>query len=143
MPLLALRAPITACSASGRPTHDRVDCGRITRATPIRSASSKSPNRGEQAMGFTHGISKFRCLVCILSFVLVSHLKGGASGEENLTAEDAAASFSTSPHECVLLLGDRTVARTSGLTQQFFPAEKHPANPVMRRTEAWEGVGPY
>src|SRR5687768_13317850 len=43
----------------------------------------------------------------------------------------------------VLLLDDHTVAKTSNLTQQFFPAKRHPANPVMRRSEKWEGVGPY
>lgn len=45
--------------------------------------------------------------------------------------------------ESVLLFDEHTVARTSNLTQQFFPAAKHPANPVMTRTEAWEGTGPY
>lgn len=43
----------------------------------------------------------------------------------------------------VLLLGEPTVARTSGLTQRMVPAGRHPANPVMGPTEAWEGVGPY
>jgi len=47
------------------------------------------------------------------------------------------------PGESVLLLGEPTVARTRNLTQKFYPARKHPANPVMRRTEKWEGVGPY
>ncbi|MEP6663546.1 MAG: hypothetical protein ABJC04_07760 [Verrucomicrobiota bacterium] len=51
--------------------------------------------------------------------------------------------FSTSPSESVLLLDDHAVARTKNLTQKFFPAGKHPANPVMRRSEPWEGVGPY
>jgi hypothetical protein len=45
--------------------------------------------------------------------------------------------------ESVLLLGEPTVARAKHLTQRFFPAQKHPANPVIRRTEKWEGVGPY
>src|SRR5687768_2681044 len=45
--------------------------------------------------------------------------------------------------ESVLLLGELTVARTKNLTHRFFPAHKHPANPVIRRTERWEGVGPY
>src|SRR5687768_16159323 len=45
--------------------------------------------------------------------------------------------------ESVLLLGELTVARTKNLTHRFFPAQKHPANPVIRRTEKWEGVGPY
>src|SRR6187551_1607082 len=58
-------------------------------------------------------------------------------------AETNDQSFSTRPDECVLLLGDHTVARTAHLTQRFFPAAKHPANPVMRRAQAWEGVGPY
>src|SRR6188508_2414713 len=49
----------------------------------------------------------------------------------------------TRPDECVLLLGDHTVARTSHLKQRFFPAVKYPENPVMRRAQAWEGVGPY
>ena len=42
-----------------------------------------------------------------------------------------------------LLLDDHTVARTTNLTQHYVPAKKHPANPVIKRTEAWEGVGPY
>src|SRR5688572_15597407 len=58
-------------------------------------------------------------------------------------AKATSAPLATSPRESVLLLGDHTVARTSGLTQRFFPAQKHPANPVMRQTENWEGVGPY
>ena len=51
--------------------------------------------------------------------------------------------LSVQPRESVLLLDDHTVAQTTKLTQQFFPARKHPANPVMKRTEKWEGVGPY
>src|SRR5215213_10442210 len=51
--------------------------------------------------------------------------------------------FATRTDESVLLLGDHTVARTSHLTQRFFPAAKHPANPLMKRAQAWEGVGPY
>ena len=45
--------------------------------------------------------------------------------------------------ETVLLLDAATVAKTTNLTQRFFPAKRHPANPVIRRTEKWEGVGPY
>ena len=59
-----------------------------------------------------------------------------------LVASDAE-KFSTKSNESILLLDDHTVAYTKNLTQQFFPARKHPANPVMRRTEKWEGVGPY
>ena len=51
--------------------------------------------------------------------------------------------LNTIPSESVLLLGDHTVAHATHLTQRFFPAAKHPANPVMRRAQAWEGVGPY
>lgn len=47
------------------------------------------------------------------------------------------------PGDSVLLLGEPTVARTKNLTQQFFSAKKHPSNPVLKRTEAWEGAGPY
>ena len=47
------------------------------------------------------------------------------------------------PTEGILLLDDHTVASTKNVTQQFFPATRHPANPVMTRTEPWEGVGPY
>ena len=54
-----------------------------------------------------------------------------------------AAPLSVSARDSVLLLDEHTVARTSNLTQQFFPAKRHPANPVMQRTEKWEGVGPY
>src|SRR5207244_2920146 len=45
--------------------------------------------------------------------------------------------------ESILLLDENTIASTAKLTQKFFPARKHPANPVIRRTERWEGVGPY
>jgi hypothetical protein len=51
--------------------------------------------------------------------------------------------FATKPGETVLLLDDHVVAKTSKLTQQFFPAQRHPSNPVIRRTERWEGIGPY
>jgi hypothetical protein len=66
-----------------------------------------------------------------------------AFGERGATPAVAAKLFSTSPQEGVLLLGDETVAKTSGLIQRFFPAERHPANPILKRGEAWEGVGPY
>jgi hypothetical protein len=52
-------------------------------------------------------------------------------------------SFSVAQGESILLLGNPTVASTKNLTQKFFAAKKHPANPVLRRSEAWEGVGPY
>src|SRR5687767_13084416 len=67
----------------------------------------------------------------------------GAAPAPDATRADAANPFVAPPGETVLLLGDPTVARTSNLTQRFFPATKHPANPVLRRTEPWEGVGPY
>lgn len=50
---------------------------------------------------------------------------------------------SAQPGQSVLLLGEPTVASTSNVIQKFFPAQKHSSNPVMRRTEKWEGVGPY
>ena len=43
--------------------------------------------------------------------------------------------------ESVLLLGEPTVSHTKHLTQRFIPAQKHSTNPVIRRTEKWEGVG--
>jgi hypothetical protein len=51
--------------------------------------------------------------------------------------------FEAKAGESILLLDNHTVAQTKNLTQQFFPAQKHLANPIMRRTERWEGVGPY
>jgi hypothetical protein len=51
--------------------------------------------------------------------------------------------ITTAPGETVLLLGEPTVARTSNLSQKYFPAQRHPANPIIKRTEQWEGVGPY
>jgi hypothetical protein len=42
-----------------------------------------------------------------------------------------------------LLFDDHSVARTTNLTQHYLPAQKHPSNPVIKRTELWEGVGPY
>ena len=65
------------------------------------------------------------------------------SARERAPQSGAAMSFSTTPDESVLLLGEPTVARTSHLTQRFFPARKHSANPILRRSETWEGVGPY
>ncbi|MBA3482023.1 MAG: hypothetical protein H0T51_09430 [Pirellulales bacterium] len=53
------------------------------------------------------------------------------------------APFVTTPDESVLLLGDATVASATRLSQRYFPAGRHPSNPVMRPTESWEGVGPY
>jgi hypothetical protein len=47
------------------------------------------------------------------------------------------------PGESILLLDGHSVAQTRNLKQEFFPARKHPGNPVLRRTEPWEGVGPY
>lgn len=67
--------------------------------------------------------------------VILQPLAGRAASDEH--------PFTTIPEESVLLLGDHTVARTSQLTQRFFAAAKHPANPVMKRAQAWEGVGPY
>jgi hypothetical protein len=47
------------------------------------------------------------------------------------------------PGEPVLLLGSPTVQSTRNLQQRWFSAERHEANPVLRRSEPWEGVGPY
>jgi hypothetical protein len=47
------------------------------------------------------------------------------------------------PGESVLLLDEHTVAHTSGLKQEFFSATRHPSNPILKKTEPWEGVGPY
>ncbi len=58
-------------------------------------------------------------------------------------ANDSSQNFSTKTTESVLLLDQTTVAQTKNLTQKFFSAQKHPSNPVMQRTEKWEGVGPY
>ena len=81
-------------------------------------------------------------LWCFQTAVFGAEKNGRLLGAEK-SLGDTRPSFSTSPTESVLLLGDPTVARISGLTQRFFPAGKHSANPVLRRTEAWEGVGPY
>src|SRR5688572_24867054 len=66
-----------------------------------------------------------------------------ASMPARTAQSDAAMSFSTTPDESVFHLGEPTVASTSHLTQRFFPARKHSANPILRRSETWEGVGPY
>lgn len=68
-------------------------------------------------------------LYCALNFF------AAANGAKN--------SFTCKSTESVLLLDEHTVAQTRNVTQRFFSAEKHPANPVMRRTEKWEGIGPY
>jgi hypothetical protein len=46
-------------------------------------------------------------------------------------------------NETMLLLDDHTVARTRGVEQHFFPAQRHAANPIITRTQRWEGAGPY
>src|SRR5262249_9057591 len=51
--------------------------------------------------------------------------------------------FQSKPNESVLLLDQHTVAQTTGLKREFFPARKHTGNPVLRRSDPWEGVGPY
>ena len=58
-------------------------------------------------------------------------------------ASPGEARITMTPRESILLLDEHTVAKSDKLTQTFFPARRHPANPVMKRTEAWEGVGPY
>jgi len=91
------------------------------------------------------------------SFLTVALLAGGISvANPRAFADDQASPaaaqpvkapssslLSVTPDESVLLLGAPTVARTSGLTQRFFLAQRHPDNPVLRRSEPWEGVGPY
>ncbi len=42
-----------------------------------------------------------------------------------------------------LFLDAMVTEESQGLTRVFHSAEKHPGNPVMRTTEAWEGWGPY
>ena len=78
---------------------------------------------------------KHKSLVCILASLLLSQVAPAVAAGAGI--------FSTKAGEGVLLLGEPTVAHTKNLTQKFFPAKKHPANPVMKRTEKWEGVGPY
>lgn len=80
------------------------------------------------------------CFVSLVWFALILFRHGAAAAE---LRDAAIAPFAVSLGESVLLLGDRTVAGTSQLTQRWIPAAKHPANPLIRRTEAWEGVGPY
>src|SRR6187402_522232 len=60
-----------------------------------------------------------------------------------LSIADESPKFESKPGQSILLLDNYTVAQTKNLTQQFFPAQKHASNPIMRRTERWEGVGPY
>lgn len=45
--------------------------------------------------------------------------------------------------DTVLLLDEHVVAQVEGLTQQFYGLAKSPLNPVIVKTEAWEGEGPY
>ena len=78
---------------------------------------------------------KLRCLiVAVGSWLSLLSIRCEAAGPVN---------FSVRPGESILLLGEPTVARTRNLTQKFYPAQKHPSNPVLRRSERWEGVGPY
>jgi hypothetical protein len=82
-------------------------------------------------------------LFCFLAIVQFGTLCNSATCAEAGAGSKLAVAFTTKPTETVLLLGEPTVARTSKLKQQFFAAGRHPANPVMRRGDAWEGVGPY
>lgn len=89
-------------------------------------------------------LSRCSCYVLFLSVIILARLDHNAHAEQAASSGiEAAIPFTTSPHESVLLLGNHTVAHTSGLTQKLIPAQKHPANPVMRQSENWEGVGPY
>jgi hypothetical protein len=74
--------------------------------------------------------------VVILTVLFV--IASGSSAHAN-----DAAPLTPTPGDSVLLLDDHTVARTQHLTQQFFPAKKYPQNPVIQRTQDWEGRGPY
>jgi hypothetical protein len=64
-----------------------------------------------------------------------------AAGAAHVGAQ--APHFDARVGESVLLLGEPTVASTERLTLRYYPAGRHSANPVLRRTERWEGVGPY
>jgi hypothetical protein len=43
----------------------------------------------------------------------------------------------------ILLLDEHVVASTRDLQQQFYPVVKWPGNPVIVKSEPWEGDGPY
>ncbi len=77
----------------------------------------------------------------ILSAVCVANR--AAQGADDSSAPQPATGLAVHASDGVLLLDNHTVAKTTGLSQQFFPAKRHPANPVMKQTEKWEGVGPY
>lgn len=76
-------------------------------------------------------------------FIFCGNLQLSLLGVEVESEKQTSIPFATSPSESVLLLGEPTVARTAHLTLQYFPVQKHPNNPVMKRAEPWEGVGPY
>jgi hypothetical protein len=78
---------------------------------------------------------KYTRIVRTIAYLLLS--------QAVMLAAAGAEASSTKADEGVLLFGEPTVASTKNLTLKFFPAKKHPANPVMKRTENWEGVGPY
>src|SRR5690349_14450490 len=79
-----------------------------------------------------------KILVAFITITLLVGLK--ARGE---SARPQQLPLAVKAGDSVLLLDDHTVAGTKNLTQQFFPAKRHPSNPVLRRSEKWEGVGPY
>ena len=77
---------------------------------------------------------QFVLSIAIIGLLILAEFASVQASEPMITA---------TPSESTLLLGDPTVAHTSHLTQRFFSAQRHLANPVMRRVEPWEGVGPY
>lgn len=46
-------------------------------------------------------------------------------------------------HTAILLLDEHVVASTTGLELRFQAPDKFPTNPVLLKTEPWEGEGPY
>ena len=47
------------------------------------------------------------------------------------------------PIQSHLLLDELAVANIEHCTQRFFQATKDPVSPMLKATEAWEGLGPY
>src|SRR5689334_21484921 len=78
--------------------------------------------------------TRFCTLVVAVCTIALARSAAAAAAPEALTIK---------PGDSMLLLYKYTVARTEHLSQQFFPAKKHPSNPLIKRTEKWEGAGPY
>jgi hypothetical protein len=85
-------------------------------------------------------LSSCRSLALLLNALLTAASNPTSAAEPH---SSSIIPLNLNPRESVLLLDDHTVAKTSNLRQEFYRAEKFTGPPALRRSEPWEGVGPY